>query len=99
MLGFHCCFFCCFSITSEFYLYKKHTVPRKVKYKLFVAEQTLLILKLNLFKINCQLPGFMFLLLLVFFFFFCYLAVYEKFYLQYMHLCKIYCTQTVAFKQ
>lgn len=69
MLGFPCCFFCCFSITSEFYLYKKHTVPGKVKYKLFVAEQTLLTLKLNLFKINCQLPGFMFLLCVFCFFF------------------------------
>lgn len=73
MIGFHCCFFCCFSITSEFHLHEGHTVPSKVKYKLFVAEHTLLTLKLNLFKINFQLPGFMF--LHFFFFFFCYLAV------------------------
>ena len=50
MLGFHCCFFCCFSITSEFHLHERHTVPGKGKYKLFVAEQTLLTLNFFFFS-------------------------------------------------
>ena len=54
MLGF----LYCFSVTSEAHLLERHMVPRNVKYKLFEAGLGLVTPNLNLFKINCQLPGF-----------------------------------------